>query len=131
MRAKDKYRSSGGYFTLTGEAQMRAKLLEGYEALQRQAAKLEQDYEAASRGDFASIGPELEEILTNRNINVKALREAKGAQVFMKGYVWDTDLDGQSQLRTMLLVSHAELEKVVDRFEDVANEISGIVIENV
>ena len=26
---------------------------------------------------------------------------------------------------------YAELEKVVDRFEDVANEISGIVIENV
>jgi uncharacterized protein Yka (UPF0111/DUF47 family) len=26
---------------------------------------------------------------------------------------------------------YAELEKVVDRFEDVADEISGIVIENV
>ena len=26
---------------------------------------------------------------------------------------------------------YGELEKVVDRFEDVANEISGIVIENV
>ena len=26
---------------------------------------------------------------------------------------------------------YSELEKVVDRFEDVANEISGIVIENV
>ncbi|TIX93875.1 MAG: nuclease PIN, partial [Mesorhizobium sp.] len=26
---------------------------------------------------------------------------------------------------------YGQLEKVVDRFEDVANEISGIVIENV
>jgi uncharacterized protein Yka (UPF0111/DUF47 family) len=26
---------------------------------------------------------------------------------------------------------YSQLEKVVDRFEDVANEISGIVVENV
>jgi predicted phosphate transport protein (TIGR00153 family) len=40
---------------------------------------------------------------------------------------------GKSDAMTYLIGSqiYAELEKVVDRFEDVANEISGIVIENV
>ena len=40
---------------------------------------------------------------------------------------------GSSNAMTYIIGSeiYAELEKVIDRFEDVANEISGIVIENV
>jgi uncharacterized protein Yka (UPF0111/DUF47 family) len=40
---------------------------------------------------------------------------------------------GESNPMAYLIGSeiYGELEKVVDRFEDVANEISGIVIENV
>jgi uncharacterized protein Yka (UPF0111/DUF47 family) len=40
---------------------------------------------------------------------------------------------GQSNPMAYMIGSeiYGELEKVVDRFEDVANEISGIVIENV
>ena len=55
--------------------------------------------------------------LPARNAARAALNERLGISLVM-AYLIGSEIYGQ-------------LEKVVDRFEDVANEISGIVIENV
>jgi hypothetical protein len=59
--------------------------------------------------------------------------EGKSDELYEEGLRNLFRINGTNNAMAYLIGSeiYGELEKVVDRFEDVANEISGIVIENV
>jgi hypothetical protein len=105
----------GGYDTTAKESVVRARILERYDQLKKEAEDFSQQIGRAGRGQWNTVmTPELERMLErplkNIGIDLDELRRLDGFQVFQEGYVWQQSPDGVDQVRLSLLLSDGELE---------------------
>src|SRR5262249_20368348 len=105
--------SYGGYCFVEENDQLKEKILERYEKLEKEKRKDEQVIAQLQHDPAATtIGPALEKILKRYVDDLDKLK-VSGLQIFQVGYVWERGREKMPQIRSRLLVNDGELEELI------------------